>query len=208
MEDLTRKYKEILLNFDKIEADIFFKELIDQNENDKLIDCINNTLIEIGTDWENETIALSQVYISGTITEELIDKYLAPKKQEEGETPNIGIVTLGDFHILGKKIVKSILQSSNIKLIDFGHGINCDQVFKRLQKTPVKLLLVSVLMYPTALEVKNLCQLIRENNMDTKIMVGGAPFNFDLNLWKQVDADAMGQSPADAINYIKELKLQ
>lgn len=208
MEDLTRKYKEILLNFDKIEADIFFKELIDQNENDKLIDCINNTLIEIGTDWENETIALSQVYISGTITEELIDKYLAPKKQEEGETPNIGIVTLGDFHILGKKIVKSILQSSNIKLIDFGHGINCDQVVKRLQKTPVKLLLVSVLMYPTALEVKNLCQLIRENNMDTKIMVGGAPFNFDLNLWKQVDADAMGQSPADAINYIKELKLQ
>jgi len=34
------------------------------------------------------------------------------------------------------------------------------------------------------------------------LIVGGAPFRFDANLWKEVGADAMGKNASEAINII------
>lgn len=206
MNILTQQYKNLLLDFDKVGADQLFKEEIKKGNNEQLIGCVQQALIEIGNDWENDLLALSQLYMGGTITEELIDKHFPVHQSDETATP-IGIVTLGDYHVLGKKILKSVLQSSGIRMTDFGQGIHTPEILKKLKHKPLKLLLVSVLMFPSALEVKKLSEAIRQENPETKIMVGGAPFNFDKELWKEVGADAMGAGPKDAMEYIKSLKI-
>lgn len=207
MDNGAETYKNILLNFDKVGADEFFSTYINEQRGDELIEAVQLALVEIGDEWENETIALSQLYVGGTISEELINRYFQVE-DVEGEDANIAIVTLGDFHVLGKKILKSVLQTHKIKILDFGQGLEPKLIIEKLKKHPVELLLVSVLMYPTALEVKKLTDLIIQTGIQTKIMVGGAPFNFDKNLWKKVGADAMGTGPNDALKYINDLKIK
>ncbi|MDZ7777050.1 MAG: hypothetical protein U5L09_16260 [Bacteroidales bacterium] len=53
-----------------------------------------------------------------------------------------------------------------------------------VHKEKIKILLLSVLMLPSALHVKDLKQKL--NGTGVKIVVGGAPFRFDENLWKEV----------------------
>ena len=62
-------------------------------------------LEEIGTGWENGTYALSQVYMSGRICEELVDLILPPTDVMRRTQPKIAIATLEDYHMLGKRIV-------------------------------------------------------------------------------------------------------
>ena len=41
--------------------------------------------------------------------------------------------------------------------------------------------------------------------MIEKVVVGGAPFLFDDQLWQEVGADAMGKSAADAVAIVTRL---
>ena len=64
-------------------------------------------LAGIGRGWENGEVALSQVYMSGKICEELVDLILPPgDPARKGQRP-MAIATLEDYHLLGKRIVYS-----------------------------------------------------------------------------------------------------
>jgi len=114
------------------------------------------------------------------------------------------VVTYNDYHVLGKKILYSVLRSTGINVLDYGHGITTDQIIKKLKSDKIKFLLISTLMLHSALEIKELKNEIKKQELAVKIMVGGAPFIFDELLWKQVGADAMGKTPSDAINILNQ----
>jgi methanogenic corrinoid protein MtbC1 len=60
-------------------------------------------------------------------------------------------------------------------------------------------LLVSTLLLPSALRVKDLRRRLDELHAPTRLIVGGAPFRLDPQLWREVGADANGNSATDAI---------
>nr|WP_238387397.1 cobalamin-dependent protein [Psychrilyobacter piezotolerans] len=117
---------------------------------------------------------------------------------------NTAIVNFCDHHPLGKKIVCSTFKVNGIPLLDYGHGIDQETLIEKLKRDRPKFLVISVLMLPSALKIKKLKERLLKEGMDTKILVGGAPFRFDKDLWKQVGADAMGITPMDTLNIIKE----
>ncbi len=55
-------------------------------------------------------------------------------------------------------------------------------------------------MLPSALKIKELKDKLE--NMDVKIIVGGAPFRFDDQLWREVGADAMCKNASEAVSII------
>ena len=63
--------------------------------------------------------------------------------------------------------------------------------------------MISVLMLPSALKVREVRQRLDEHDSDIKILVGGAPFLFDSQLWQDVGADAMGQTATDAVRIVE-----
>ena len=69
----------------------------------------------------------------------------------------------------------------------------------------VRILLVSTLMLPSALRVREVRRLLDEEGVSPKIVVGGAPFRFDPRLWKDVGADAMGAGAAEAVAIVRRL---
>jgi methanogenic corrinoid protein MtbC1 len=74
----------------------------------------------------------------------------------------------------------------------------------RVVQDRVEILLVSVLMLPSALRVKELRARLTQAGRNIKIAVGGAPFRYDDQLWREVGADAMGRTASDAVKIVRQ----
>jgi len=59
-------------------------------------------------------------------------------------------------------------------------------------------------MYPSALEVKEVRAKLDQAGAAVKILVGGAPFNMDRQLWRAVGADGMGLDAAEAVSLVEQ----
>ena len=164
---------------------------------------ISNTLKRIGDSWEKNQLSLSQVYMSGVICEKIIDKILLPQAPNKKHQPKMAIGVFEDFHLLGKRIVYSTLRASGFELMDLGGGLTIDDIVSVVKSEKIELLLISVLMLPSAIRVKELTEQLA--NVDVKIIVGGAPFRFDKELWKEVGADYYGNDSAEALAIVSKL---
>lgn len=158
-------------------------------------------LERIGEGWEQGRVALSQVYMSGRICEELVDIILPPGEPARKNQPRMAVATLEDHHLLGKRIVYSALRASGFEVLDYGR-MGVDELVDRVREDGVRILLVSTLMLPSALRVKDLRVRLKEAGLEVKIVVGGAPFRFDDQLWQEVEADAMGRNASEAVGII------
>lgn len=187
-----------LIQVDRIGAGEIFEECHLQNNSfEALEELTTYTLEQIGDRWENDQLSLSQVYMSGVICEELISKYLPVLGASYKNKPRIAIGVLQDYHALGKRIVYSALRAGGYDLIDFGQGLSIEELVEGTIAEKVDILLISVLMLPSALKVKQLVEMLRQRGSAAKVIVGGAPFRLDQELWKQVHADAYGRNGAD-----------
>jgi len=145
-------------------------------------------LEQIGNRWQLGELSLAQVYMSGRMCETLIEGFshdTAVKPQDHG----IAVAVLEDFHVLGKRIVCSVLLAGGYAFTDYG-PISLENLTENVQNDNIRILLVSTLMLSSALRVKLLKESFVSRGMDVKLVVGGAPFRFDPNLWYEVGADA------------------
>ena len=81
--------------------------------------------------------------------------------------------------------------------------MDVDHLAEKAIHQGIEVLLISTLMLRSALRVKDLRKRLRDLGGDVKILVGGAPFRFDDQLFKDVDADAMGTSASDAMAFLR-----
>jgi len=165
---------------------------------------ITQALERIGRAWDDGSISLSQVYMSGIICERIIDKLLPPAHSDRKDQPKMAIGVFEDYHLLGKRIIYSTLRASGYEIMDLGGGLNIESVVDVVNKEKIKILLLSVLMLPSALNIKKLKA--RLLNADVKIIVGGAPFRFDSELWKETGADACGNDPSQALEIVSRFQ--
>ena len=196
-------FENALINYNKLEVNkILLHFLAEKNGIDFIDEYIVKSLTSIGDKWERGEVALSQVYMSSRLCEEIAISILAEKNSPIKNAKPIAIVTLEDYHTLGKKIVSAVVRSSGFDLIDYGSISEPEEIIKRVTEDRIKILMISVLMYYSALKIKKISQMLHEKDPSVKILVGGAPFLMDSTLWKEVGADEMGQSAADNIAII------
>lgn len=200
VEDLVGRFEEALLSLDRLAARRLLQESVGGRAPTELVEKLVAPALErIGAGWQNGTVALSQVYMSGRICEELVDSILPPADPRRKGQPRMAIATLEDHHGLGKRIVYSVLRASGLELLDYGHGVEVDDLVGRAAGDGVAILLISTLMLRSALKVKEVRARLNERGSSARIVVGGAPFLFDDRLWMEVGADAMGKSASDAV---------
>jgi methanogenic corrinoid protein MtbC1 len=159
-------------------------------------------LIRLGEEWDSGQIALSQIYMSSRICEDIVERRLPPMAAERKSHPRMAIAVLSDYHTLGKRIVLSVMRASGFEVLDYGH-MDVDALIKRVLADKVEILLISVLMLPAALKVRAVRAGLVAGNARVQIAVGGAPFLFDPQLWREVGADAFGRNAADAVAIVR-----
>ncbi|MEZ5335367.1 MAG: cobalamin-dependent protein [Methanolobus sp.] len=161
-------------------------------------------LENIGKMWALGEIALSQEYMASKICEEIVESILPSDSPSRKDLPSIGITTLGDEHMFGKRIVVSFLKSCGFEVYDYG-TTGAREVALKIEEDKIDVILVSTLMLNFVSEVKKLRTILDSVQSDTKIIVGGAPFIFDPDLWKEVGADAMAVDATESFEKICEL---
>lgn len=203
--DLINEFMQALLSLDRLATQKLLKENTRQTTPIKFIeDVVVVALEQIGTEWQKGNIALSQVYMGGRICEDLVDEILPPDDPDRKGQPRMAICVLSDHHKLGKTIVYSLLRASGFELSDFG-TIEVDELVEFVKIEKIKILLISVLMLPSALMVKKVKERLDDMGLDVKIVVGGAPFRFDSQLWQEVGADAMCATASESVSTINKL---
>lgn len=205
-EDLNSDFQNALLSVDRIQADRIFESYFQIDNSFESIEKLAIEALEkIGRGWEEGNVSLSQVYMSGVICEELIDKFLPKTTKERIGIPKMAIAVLQDYHSLGKRIVYSILRAGGFEIMDFGHGLSVDELVELTLDNHIEILLISTLMLPSALKIKMVKEKLAHAGSHVKLVVGGAPFRLDPELWKEVGADEDGKNATDIIEIIERM---
>lgn len=205
LSHLAGLFEQALLAVDEVEARRLLVLAGDgMSPVDIVDDLIVPTLEHIGVKWEHGEVALSQVYMCGRICESLVSRILPPGSAGRVQQPVIAIVVLDDYHFLGKAMVLSALRACGFDLLDWGHA-DTDEVIRRVQAQNVDVLLISTLMLPSALKVKAVRKRLDDLGLRVIIVVGGAPFRFDPQLWRDVGADACGNNALEATEIVRRL---
>lgn len=203
MDALTRELREALESLDRPRIEALFQQAMRRYSPMEVAEgVIVPALEKLGEAWDAGTVALSQIYMSSRICEEMIERVLPPMAPERKGQPRQAIVVLSDYHMLGKRIVLSVMRASGFDILDYGR-LDVGELVERVVADNVKILLVSVLMLPAALKVKALRSALDARGARVRIAVGGAPFLFDSELWCEVGADAMGRTAADAVSIVR-----
>ena len=111
MKELIYRFERALLSLDRLAAAEIIEESVHELPPLELLDMlITPALKHIGEGWEEGTIALSQVYMSGRICSDIVDDLLPLSSETARESPRTAIAVLEDYHLLGKRIVYSVLR--------------------------------------------------------------------------------------------------
>lgn len=161
-------------------------------------------LDRIGMGWNEGRVSLSQVYMAGRLCEAMVEAVLPATDPARHSQPPIATAVLEDYHLLGLRIVRSALRSEGFHVHDFGR-VELSDLLERVRSEHIAVLLLSELMLPAALRVKDLVRRLRDEGLATRVIVGGAPFRFDRSLAQEVGADAMGTSATEAVHLVRRL---
>lgn len=145
--------------------------------------------------------------IASEVTEEMLRQFREPPKI-------VGRIVIGtargDLHSLGKRIVIGCLKARMVEATDLGVNVPPERFVDEAVAQQAQVIGISAMMVHTArgeegcLKVR---QLLKERHLEDKIkiIVGGAPYRFDPQLYKTVQADAWSDNGVDAGKTIVEL---
>lgn len=199
METMIEEFRAALESLDRVRAEAIFARALERHTPiDAVESLVVPALMRIGEAWEAGSIALSQVYLSGRVSEALVERVLPPSDPDRKHQPRSAVVVLRDYHMLGKRIVHSVMRASGFEVFDYGR-MDVDELVARAIADDLRVLMISTLMLPAALRVREVTERLRDSGRPVRVAVGGAPYRFDERLWSEVGADAMGASAGDAV---------
>lgn len=149
---------------------------------------------------ENMDANLAQHFLTSQIAAEVVEEML-PRFQQAPEACGTIVIgtSPGDFHGLGKRIVIGCLKARMIETIDLGLNVAPERFVDEAVAHGAKVIGISSMMVHTA-RGENGCrkvrQILRERGLEDKIriIVGGAPYRFDAQLYRTVGADAWAEN--------------
>lgn len=131
-----------------------------------------------GERFEKGAVFLPQLIQSAGAAQaafDVIKRTIAARGGESGSRGRVVLATVkGDIHDIGKNIVKTLLENYGFEVIDLGKDVEHQAVVDAAVKYDVRLVGLSALMTTTLKSMENTISLLRESNVNCKIVVGGA----------------------------------
>jgi trimethylamine corrinoid protein len=150
--------------------------------------------------------------IAAEVTEKMLTRFAHPPEI-------IGRVVIGtaagDLHSLGKRIVMGCLKALMVEVIDLGVNVPAEKFVAAALEHDAQVIAISAMMVHTATGengARHVRKLLKERGLENRfrIVVGGAPYRFDNELYKTVGADGWapdgvnaGRTIIDLINEVK-----
>lgn len=159
----------------------------------------------IGEKFKNEEVYVPEVLVAARAMSKGIE-VLKPYLQEKDHKP-IGKAVLGtvkgDLHDIGKNLVRIMLEGKGIEVIDLGTNVSAEKFISEAKENNAQIICCSALLTTTMSEMEKVVQLVKEENLDVKVMVGGAPVNQEY--CNQIGADYYTDDAATCADVAKSI---
>ena len=169
---------------------------------DVLLPAIN----EVGELFDQGRYFLPQLIASAEAMKASIE-YLEPllaQKQSGREMPTVVIATVeGDIHDIGKNLVALMLKNYGFKVIDLGKDVSKEKIIEAAKQYHAQVIALSALMTTTMQQMKHVIDHAREQQVDAKIIVGGAVITQEYA--DEIGADGYSGDAAEAVKLTKRI---
>lgn len=214
MQPLAKSFEAAICDTDRAEALRIVQLALSQGVTaetllfDLVLPTVRKTMRSVS---ENREVSLAQHFMTSQIAAELA-AWRTPrlrKKPEPGGRLVIG-TSQGDFHGLGKTIVTGCLQAYGFEVIDLGLNVAPQVFVDRAISESASVIGISSMMVHTALGEsgsRKVRGILRERGLERriKILVGGAPYRHDPQLFRMVQADAWAEDGLRAVSVLQDL---
>ena len=133
----------------------------------------------IGDKFKQEEIFVPEVLVAARAMNkgvEVLKPYLQDSSNISKGTAVLGTVK-GDLHDIGKNLVRIMMEGKGIDVIDLGTDISAETFIDEAKKNHADIICCSALLTTTMSEMKRVVDLVKAENLDVKVMIGGAPVN-------------------------------
>ena len=163
---------------------------------------------------ENADTNLAQHFMTAQIAAEITEKMLAKFTTPPEVVGKVIIGTsFGDLHSLGKRIVIGCLKSMMVDVVDLGVNIKAEAFVDAAVAHGAQVIAMSSMMVHSATGEEGSLRvraLLKERNLEDqiKLVVGGAPYRFDHELYSKTGADNWAADGVTAAKMISQLILE
>ncbi|ATW23748.1 cobalamin B12-binding domain-containing protein [Candidatus Formimonas warabiya] len=123
------------------------------------------------------------------------------------DMPSKGKVLLGtvkgDLHDIGKNLVGMMLESGGFTVVNLGIDIAPEKFVAAVKEHKPDIVAMSALLTTTMLHMKDTIELIKEEGLKVKCIVGGAPISQDFA--DEIGADGFAPDAASAVELCVKL---
>jgi 5-methyltetrahydrofolate--homocysteine methyltransferase len=169
-------------------------------------DILNEALVvamnKVGQKYSENKIFVPQMLLSAKAMAASMN-HLKPFFQS-GEVKRKGTViigtVMGDLHDIGKNLCCMMIEGAGWEVVDLGVDVQPDKFIAELDKNPDAIVGLSALLTTTMVNMGTIINSIREKYPKTKVVIGGAPINYEFA--KQINADAYSRDPQEMIGWL------
>jgi len=213
-EEIVKAYNEAIYDTDRDEALKVVHEAVKQgiSAEDIVFKVVTPAIDQMMKSIsENLDANLAQHFLTAQIASEVTEQML-PLFQQAPESKGLIVIgtAFGDMHSLGRRIVSGCLKAMMIDVIDLGVNVTAEQFVEQAITHHAQVIGISAMMVHTArgedgcIKVR---QILKDKSLEDKIkiVVGGAPYRFNDELYKTVEADAWAPDGITASKVIADL---
>ena len=203
-EELFAKLIEGVVEFEEDDVAEAAQQVLDEGHDpvEAILNGLSAGMMRVGELFEAQEYFVPEVLLCADAMEAglRILKPHIPVAEEGTGKPAILLATVeGDVHEIGKNLVKLMLEVNGFQVHDLGADVPLDTILAEQKNTGAKIVGLSALMTTTMMAIKKVIPLLKGNDPDVKIMVGGAPMTGEIA--KMFGADAYAD---DAVGAVKE----
>jgi 5-methyltetrahydrofolate--homocysteine methyltransferase len=172
---------------------------------DIISDGLSPGLEIIGQKFENGEYFLPELMLSGNIMKNALEKIRPHMVATESKVS--GKVLLGtaegDIHYIGKNIFGAVLEGDGYEVHDLGVDVPPQKFLDKAKELNPDLIGISALISVAVSKIAETIAILKENNIPTKVIVGGAALTKDNS--KTIGAAGYGADAWQGLRITREL---
>jgi 5-methyltetrahydrofolate--homocysteine methyltransferase len=206
MSEILEQLTEAIKAGKRKDARAATQEALDaQTDPQTILDALTAGMDDVGRRFKANEIFVPEVLVAARAMQKSMD-LLEPVLADSGIQPEHSVVigtVEGDLHDIGKNLVGMMLKGANFKVIDLGTNVSSAAFLEAVRENKSRLVALSALLTTTMPSMKETVALLKEEGIEARIMVGGAPITQAYA--DQIGADGYSPDAASAVELAREL---
>jgi methanogenic corrinoid protein MtbC1 len=151
----------------------------------------------VGERFAAKVYFVPEVLVAGRVFYAAMELLAPHVSKRSGETGTmVFAVVEGDFHDIGKNIVKLMVEASGFRVVDLGKNVPAERIVEAVTREKADLVGLSTLMTPTLDRMARTVRALKERT-PAAVLVGGAPVDPDFAT--RIGADGTAPDAAGAV---------